>query len=337
MDIQQLEYDRENAGISYALQRLSTEQSITRQFYQVYTAKNNLAISKDELENSQKNYEITKSKAESLLSAKDELWQAELNLANAQSSVQTREASLQNAKDNLKQTLGMPLSEDIDISVDIVVTPMNVNLEHAIRLALASRMEIRQRAISMEQAELQLIVVKARNEFSGNVSLAVGITGDDPRFGDIYSTPTSSPSVSVSFNVPIFDWGQRKARISAQKVAQTIAQLNYEEEKISIESDIRASLRNLANYRFQIDIAQTQVRNAENTYKLNEVRYREGDVSSFQMSQFQAQLSNQKQSIVSAQIAYKQELLNLKILTLYDFENDKPIVPVRELNINIKR
>ena len=47
MELQQIEFDYENAGIRYALQRLNTERSITNQFYAVYMAQNNLSISKD--------------------------------------------------------------------------------------------------------------------------------------------------------------------------------------------------------------------------------------------------------------------------------------------------
>jgi hypothetical protein len=47
-----------------------------------------------------------------------------------------------------------------------------------------------------------------------------------------------------------------------------------------------------------------------------------------EMNQFQTQLSNKKMSYVSTIIDYKKELLNLKILTLYDFENDKAIIPL---------
>ena len=46
------------------------------------------------------------------------------------------------------------------------------------------------------------------------------------------------------------------------------------------------------------------------------------------MNQFQTQLSNKKMSYVSTIIEYKKELLNMKILTLYDFENDKAIIPL---------
>jgi outer membrane protein TolC len=81
MELQQIEFDYENAGIRYALQRLNTERSITNQFYAVYMAQNNLAISKEELENTQQSFEIIKNKVEADLSAREELYQAELNLA----------------------------------------------------------------------------------------------------------------------------------------------------------------------------------------------------------------------------------------------------------------
>jgi hypothetical protein len=40
-------------------------------------------------------------------------------------------------------------------------------------------------------------------------------------------------------------------------------------------------------------------------------------------------LSNRKIAYAQALINYKIELLNLKILTLYDFEKEEPIVPIR--------
>ena len=42
---------------------------------------------------------------------------------------------------------------------------------------------------------------------------------------------------------------------------------------------------------------------------------------------YQNQLSEKKQDYAQALIDYKIELLNLKIQTLYDFENKKGIIP----------
>lgn len=331
MELQQIEFDYENAGIRYALQRLNTERSITNQFYAVYMAQNNLAISKEELENTQQSFEIIKNKVEADLSAREELYQAELNLANAQSAVEERVVSLENAKDQLKQSLGMPLNEDIAVTADIEVSPIAVDLNHAVQSGLSSRMEIRQREIDIELGELQMIQTKSLNEFRGDISLSVGIIGDNERFGNIYENPTQNPRIAVSLAVPIFDWGEKRARVRAQKIAQTIAKLEQENLRVDIELDVRQVWRRLENLRTQIDIAEKSVRNAELTYDINLTRYHEGDLTGMEISQFQTQLSNRKMAYAQALINYKIELLNLKILSLYDFEKDEPIVPVREL------
>lgn len=330
MELQQIEFDYENAGIRYALQRLNTERSITNQFYSVFMAQNNLTISREELENTRLSFEIIQNKVEADLSAREELYQAELNLANAQSAVEERNVSLENAKDQLKQTLGLPLNDDIEVTLVIKVSAVAIDLVQAVQRALSSRMELRQREIDIELAELQMIQTKSLNEFRGDISLSIGIIGDHERLRNVYDNPTQNPRVSVSLTVPIFDWGEKKARVRAQRVAQTLARLEQENLRTDIELEVRQTWRRLENLRTQIDIAEKSVRNAQLTYDLNLTRYREGDLTGMEISQFQTQLSNRKITYAQAQINYKIELLNLKILTLHDFENDRAIVPVRE-------
>ncbi len=330
MELKQIEFDYENAGIRYALQRLNMERSITNQFYTVYMAQNNLSISKEELENTEQSFEIIKNKVEADLSAREELYQAELNLANAQSAVEERSVSLENAKDQLKQTLGMSLEDNIEVTLDIKLDHVAIDLVQAVQSALSSRMEIRQREIDIELAEFQMIQTKSLNEFKGDISLSVGIIGDNEKFGNIYENPTQNPRMSISLSVPIFDWGEKKARVNAQKVAQTLAKLEQENLRIDIELDVRQTWRRLENLRTQIDIAEKSVRNAQLTYDINLTRYREGDLTGMEISQFQTQLSNRKIAHAQALINYKIELLNLKILTLYDFEDERPIVPIKE-------
>jgi outer membrane protein TolC len=331
MELRRIEFDYENAGIRYALQRLSTEVNITRQFYQVFMDQNNLEIRKEEYENARQSFDIIRNKVEADLSAKEELYQAEVNLATAQSALDEQLVSLDNSKDQLKQTLGLPLHENIRVVADIRVSPVAVDPVRAVEHGLASRMELRQREIEIQLSDLQMIQTKALNEFKGDISLSVGITGDHERFGNIYDNPTQNPRVSVGFTVPIFDWGEKRARVRAQKTAQTIAKLNQENEKIHIELDIRQTWRKLENLRAQIDIAEKNVRNAQLTYDLNLTRYREGDLTGMEINQFQTQLSTKKITYSQTLINYKIELLNLKILSLYDYEINQPIIPVKEL------
>ena len=302
MELQQIEYDYENANISYALQRLSTEKDITQQFYSVYMAQSQLAITKEELTNAQQSYKIIKNKVEADLAARDELFQAEVNLASARSSLEEQQVSLENSKDQLKQTLGMDLNEDIMVFAEVQIKPVEVNLEKAIQHGLESRLELRQREIESKELAFDMIKTKALN-----------------------------PRVAISFSVPIFDWGEKKARVKAQEVAQKINRLEFHEDKVNIELNIRQTWRSLENLLSQIKIAEQNVANAQRTYDLNLTRYREGDITGMDMNQFQTQLSNKKIAYTQALINYKIELLNLKILSLYDFEHDMPIVPMEDL------
>ena len=330
-DLKNIELDYENALINYALQRLNLENSITNQFYSVYTAQNNLEISRAELKDAEANYNIIKNKVDADLSTKDELYQAELNLATARSTVDNRIVSLENAKDDFKKILGINLDTDIDIIAQVTADPVTVDLGKAIANALHSRLELKQREISRTELDLQMKQIKETNSFNGEVSLSIGIIGDNERLGDIYKTPTNNPRVAVSFNVPIFDWGERKARIKAQEIAIEMHNLETDEERKSIEIAIRKSYRNLNNLLTQISIAEKSMENAQLTYDLNAERYRNGELTGMEMSQFQTQLSNKKMSYVSTIIEYKKELLNMKILTLYDFENNKPIIPLNNI------
>jgi len=337
MNMRQIEMDYENARISYALQRLNVERNITSQFYSLFMSQQNLAISESELENAERNFNIIKDKVEADLTTKDEYYQAELNLAQSRSSLENQRVSLENAKDNFKQVLGIPLEEDIIVECDIEAEPVIVDFDKALESALTTRLELRQREISREQQEMSMIQVKDNDSFNGSISLSLGIMGDNQEFTQIYDNPTNNPRVSVSFSVPIFDWGARKARIKAAEIGRQMFELSAEEELKSIEMNVRSTCRSLDNLVGQISIAEQSQRNAQLTYDLNEERYRNGELTGLQMNQFQNQLSNSKMSYTQAIINYKVQLLNIKVLTLYDFEKNAPVVPITyEQNTNTK-
>ncbi len=328
MNLRSLELNYENSMISFALQRLNVERSITNQFYSLYIAQKNLEISDSELEDAEKNYIIIKDKVDADLATKDELYQAELNLANSRSSAENRRVSLEDAKDALKQILGLDLNDDIMVTTEIEVEPVLIDIEKAIQSAFNTRLELRQREISREQLDNDLIQTKDNDSFSGSLSLSLGIMGDDQEFEKIYNTPTNNPRISISFSVPIFDWGARKSRIKAKQLEIDMHELSTKEDMKSIEINIRKTCRSLENLLRQIEIAKQSESNAQLTYDLNAERYRNGELTGMQMNQFQTQLSSRKIAFSQAQINYKIELLNLKILTLYDFEKNEPIVPL---------
>ena len=246
---------------------------------------------------------------------------------NARSSVYNAEVSLENTKDQLKQTIGVDLNADVDVLANVEIKTIDIQMNDAIDYALRQRMELRQREIDIENAQFNLVKINASNEFRGNVSLAVGLFGDDRQVNRIYDSPTDNQQVELTFEIPLWDWGQKKSNVKAAQASLQMQELNFDNEKISIHLNIREIYRNMQNLVNQIEIAQKSVENAQLTYELNLEKYQNGDLTSMDLSLFQNQLSSKRNELTNALISYKLEFLNLKIQTLWDFENNKSIVP----------
>jgi len=327
LDLRELELDFENTSLSYALQKLGLEYQVSLNFYNAYKNKMSYQIAIEEFNNQEQSYQIIKNKVEAGLSAREELYQAELNLATSKSTVQNSKVTLENSLDSFKNLTGISLMEEIDVIADVSHQPVQVDMQKALTTGLDKRMELRQRNIGIENSLANLIRTKAYNEFRGDLTLTYGIIGTNEEFSQIYDEATKNQKVSVSFEVPLFDWGERKARIKAAEATLKNQRLTLDNQKNDIIIGIRQAIRDLQNLEIQIEIARQNVSNAELTYEIKLEQYKNGDLTSMDLNLYQIQLSDRKMGLVTALINYKLALLNLKIESMWDFVKDEPVIP----------
>ncbi|MGD2295027.1 MAG: TolC family protein [Candidatus Aminicenantes bacterium] len=329
MQLTELELSLENAQLNYAIQKLQIERQVTQQFLNLFFSWRSLEIAEQQLKNSRESYEIIESKVEAGISAPEELYQADLTLANSQSSLQNQKTQYDNAKDSFKILLGLPLEEELIIVADIRKSLVDVDLSKALDFGLTHRMELKQNDIAIQNALNDLIVAGAVNEFKAEVSATLGLTGTDPAFGQIYEAPNVDQVVQVSVNIPLFDWGRKKHILAASQAQVDSQRLSASEEIKNIKLEIREAFRILQNQKTQIEIAEKNVINAQRTYEINLERYKGGDLSAYDMQLFQLQLTQEQLDEVQALINYKLALLDLKIRTLWDFENNISVIDIK--------
>lgn len=334
LNLDRIKLTLETATMAYAIEMLNMEYQVNQAFYSIYQKQTSVKIAEEEFENQKISLEIIRSKVEAGLSAKEELLQGELNYATSESNLDNSRVDLDNARDQFKLIIGMSLFEKINVYSDIDFKLVHVDLEKAIENGLSQRMELTQRKIDIKMSEFNLTETSSQNEFRGDVSLSVGVMGNDERFAGIYDKPTNSPAVGVTFSIPLFDWGARKANIKAAEIELESKQINLEDQKNDIIINIRKTYRNLQNLVYQIEIARQNEKNAQLTYDINLERYKNADLTSIDLQIFQNQLSNKKTSLVNALINYKLEIINMKVQSLWDFENNTSFIP-KELQENL--
>jgi outer membrane protein TolC len=285
-----------------------------------------LLVAKEDYQNRMQSYQIIKNKVDAGLAAQEELFQAELNLTSSKSDVQNQQVTLDNSLDELKQTIGLSLFDDITVVADISMDSVTVDLQQAQDFGLQNRLELRQRNIDINIARANLTRAAATNEFKGNISLSYGIIGNNEQFDNIYETPTRNQRVNLSLEIPIWDWGESESRTKAAQSTIQKSELSLKEEKNSITIAIRRAYRSLQNQMVQVELARQNVKSAQLTYDINLERYENGDLTSMDLNLFQNQLSQKKIGLINAMISYKMNLLDLKIESLWDFEKNQPAI-----------
>ena len=258
LQLKELELALENSKISYAIQLLSLEEMVSQAFYYVYQQQQSLDIANQAFQNMQKSHEVIKNKVDAGISAREEMFQAELNLATAKSDFDNSQVSLENAKDDFKILIGMSLFDDLIVLPNIEVDTVQVDIAFAIDQGVANRLELRQREIDIEMSQFDLIQTKSLNEFKGNLGLSFGIFGDNENLEDIYANPTDNEDVALSLTIPLWDWGERKSRIKATEASIEAANISFDDERNNIILGIRKVYRNLINLQNQIEIATAE-------------------------------------------------------------------------------
>ncbi len=335
LNLAKIRLNLETATMAYAIEMLNLEYQVNQAFYSVYQKETSVQIAQEEFDNQKVSLDIIRSKVEAGLSAKEELLQGELNYATSESNLDNSKVDLDNARDQFKLLIGLSLYDEISVVSDIDFKLIYVNIEKAIENGLSQRLELTQRNIDLKMAEFNLTETSAQNEFRGDVSLSLGVMGNDPTFGNIYDKPTNSPALGITFSIPLFDWGQRKANIRAAEIDIESKEIDLTDQKNNIIINIRSTFRNLQNLVYQIDIAKQNEKNAQLTYDINLERYQNGDLTSIDLQRFQNQLSEKKTALVVALINYRLEIINMKVQSLWDFENNTSFIP-KELQENIK-
>ena len=131
----------------------------------------------------------------------------------------------------------------------------------------------------------------------------------------LYNTSTRFQSAQVGVGIPLF-FGAQKARISASKVSQHIAENNYLQEKQVIQKQYKLLISQYQNYLKTINyFEQTAIKNAELINTTANMQYVNGDINYLDW----VVLINQSISIKSAYIdaikALNDSIIELNYLT----------------------
>ena len=311
-------------------------------FYEVYQLAYELKINQDRLDNSREAYRITKLKQETGNLPEGELLIAEITVSQNEARVMESEGKLEAAKDEFKLLIGLDLVKDIELIAEMEFETFLIDMQQAIDEALANRMEIQENNIDIELQKIEVKRAKREREIKGNISAFYDFTGLSTRDGgsvgqlinssfDNMKDRPSNRGIAFTLSYPIADWGRSKNLKKRAEMRLKQRELDLDNTRRVIEREIREIVRSVyeAEKRFRINRRNQEV--AIESYRISQMRFENGDMTSQELSIEQERLSQVQLAYIESYITYRLSVANLNRKTMFDFENNRSYLLDREI------
>jgi len=311
--------------------------NVTSAFYEVYRTAFENKINEDRLANSKEAYRIAKLKMEMGNIPEGEILTTEIIVGQDESRLAESQGTLESAYDDFKLLIGLNLNDSIELVSNMDFETVLIDMQKAIQEAIQNRMEVQENDINIQLQQIEIKRAKREREVKGNISAYYNFTGlstlDDGSLKQLtqssFNNMTERPSnrgIVFTLSYPIADWGRAKNLVLQQQRILKQRELDQENMKRTIETDVRKIVRSVyeADKRFKINQKNRDV--ALQSYKISQLRFANGDMTSQELSVEQERLSQVQLDYIDAYITYRLSIADLNRKTMYDFENNRNYV-----------
>ncbi|MBB4080879.1 outer membrane protein TolC [Lewinella aquimaris] len=190
---------------------------------------------------------------------------------------------------------------------------------------LAARPELLE--ISRQILTAQREADRIKRDYGPRLDLdaSIGLIRNADELDPIYSDPQSERIVSLTFAVPLVDWGERRALNKRSATEVALAQQLGQRTELNLQSQLTQLLDQWRTVREELVLA-TRIRDlAEERFTISQESYTLGAIPLTDLTFAQQNRDQNTRSYASTLRAYWLTYASLERLTLWDFVNDKPL------------
>ena len=280
------------AGLIY-LQALSAERSVV-------AAQANVDLAQALLKLAQDQRDAGVATGVDVIRAQTRLAEQQVALAQAQTSAEQTRLDLQ-------RVVGLPLGSPLTLSDQLRFTEEPPPaIETAIAQANEDRREIQVAEEQNRVSKLERQTVRAEYlpsvEFVGDY----GVSGITPATSDL---PTRG--VAVQLNVPIFNGGLTRGRLTAATSRQRQTELALSSIRGQVEEDVRLAVTTLRTAAVQVRAADESVQLAQRELEMSRDRFKSGVADNLEVVTAQTSLADARDAQVKALAQHNAARLNL--------------------------
>jgi outer membrane protein TolC len=289
-------------------------------FFNVLQAQVNMQIAQFNLANNDTINKIEQGRYNIGTTSQDKLLQVELQLLRSRQDVARANLELQTASLQLRTFIGLRNGESFELVLPDAIPSFQVSEDEAMEYAKQTRSAYI--AFERRKMEADQAVAQAKGQrYQVSVTAAYGTNNVGANLSDLYQNTSKQQQANISFNVPLIDWGRRKAMMQTALANKRLNDYIIAQDEVTFEQQILTQVRQFEMLRLQIEITKKADEVAQTRYNVAQNRYLIGKIDITNLNIALNEKDTAKRSYIEALKSFWTAYYDLRRLTLYDFAN----------------
>jgi len=318
--IQPIRYEESKRDYAESMEQISSD--AVNYFFSVMDAQINLQIARYNLANNDTIYKIEKGRYNMGTTSEDKLLQVELQLLRSRQDVGNANLQLQTTSLDLRNYLGIRNGEGFKLELPEEIPLLTVLEEDA--LDYAKRTRSAYVAFERRKLEAEAQVAQTKGQlYQVGVTAAFGLNNTGRTISDLYQNPSRQQIANITFNVPIVDWGRRRAQLQTAYANKKLNDYIIAQDEVQFDQQILTKVRQFEMLYLQVEITKKSDEVALKRYNVAQNRYLIGKIDITNLNIALTEKDNAKRGYVNALRNFWTAYYDLRRLTLYDFAENK--------------
>jgi outer membrane protein TolC len=316
-DLRRARLSEMRQDLSYLLTRRDTIQDVIRQYFSILTARRQLLVSRDAIRERYRFLDETRIKYEVGRVAESEILRAEIQFLEEIERAINRQESLDNARDQLLLTVGLPLDTPISL-LDVTEGLMMQgrleipDVETAIEYAQAHRRELLLADIDIELARISQQL--ARNNLLPFLDFTTGYSwqGDDARWQEANRFGNNTYDAGLALRIPLQNIRERQA---ARQASLRLENILTDRESLDrrLTREVMSAHRAVLTNEARLTVLSKRVEQARRNLALINESFEVGFSTITEVRIAQDDLFNAQSAFSTAVLSYQTNLASLYV------------------------
>ena len=296
-----------------------------RRFFQLALAQINMEIANMNYANADTLYRLAQGRYNLGTIAENDMLQMELSFLNAETSRNEAYNNLNDMRQRLSSFLGYTENVEIELIIPNEIPTFEVNGEKVLNLALENNPEILSLQVQLLEARMDVAQAKAEKGLNANMNISYGLQGQADIIPGAYETLDDQQRVSIGFTIPIMDWGLRRGRYRMAQSSEEVVKTQVQQSMIDFEQQLFLDVAQFNLQDDQVRIAAKSDTVAMKMFEVTKQRFLIGNVDVLELNNADTKKDENRRGYIQALQNYWTYYYNMRSLTLFDFEANKPI------------